>query len=280
MLGSFGSTYMKTLLLFAIIVSIAATGRAQPVIADSVVLSLFPIRWDFSFTADINTSDPNYEHMRLEWTDVIDKPIGRVTRTGLDYAIELACADTFIDSGLYIDQVSFSLDTVSSALRNLTIGMCPCGHEMFSYNGYGSFEADSVPFSLDSSGKRMSAILSDGLKHYYGISDHGQAWFQSYAANQSSGWVTTGGASPPLHSSVKEVLSKQPLFARLTSYSTQFYFQPSALATLAIFDLLGREVARIDVPSGAESAELNTSHLAPGLYIAQMGTQAVKFVVR
>lgn len=50
--------------------------------------------------------------------------------------------------------------------------------------------------------------------------------------------------------------------------------------SLVCFDLLGRECDRVAIPTGAESVEYNTSRLAPGIYFATFGGQAVKFVVR
>jgi len=49
--------------------------------------------------------------------------------------------------------------------------------------------------------------------------------------------------------------------------------------TLAIYDVLGREVKRIEIPSGASEYDLARKQFASGYYFAQLGNLNASFIV-
>ena len=96
------------------------------------------------------------------------------------------------------------------------------------------------------------------------------------------GWVTIGHGTPQASVSVLEAPPKTGLmWKQLSEDVTRFSFPASAdPAELRIFDLMGREIDRISIEPASQSMEYDTHRLLPGIYLASLGTHALKFVVR
>ena len=106
-----------------------------------------------------------------------------------------------------------------------------------------------------------------------------QYWGGNCGLTVHSRGVSFAGGQPSA-AVIRERFILSPCILRFQSGTTLTFNSRSNVAEIRIFDLLGRECDRVAIPAGAESVEYNTSRLAPGMYIAQLGQQAVKFVVR
>ena len=81
-------------------------------------------------------------------------------------------------------------------------------------------------------------------------------------------------------SAVQTNLSKFSVITSFPDHSTHFFFPSSDhLQHISICDILGREVKRIEIPSGVSEYRLQRDGFMSGYYFARLGSQSAKFFI-
>jgi hypothetical protein len=192
----------------------------------------------------------------------------------------------------YLWSVHFNIDTTTKMFRNFVLSssysnyISPC---VFNYGGYQSLSAlvDSLPYK-DSSGKLRAngaflITLNFTAKVDCASSPH--QGYTGYCENSEqvsdtisieiipNSYLDVTEARPSQENSAISIREQgSDLFVRVSDIRTDTH-------TLEIYDLLGRNATKVDIPSAAEFVELPTAPLPPGLYFARLGNQVAKFVV-
>ena len=224
-----------------------------------VLVSLLPIQWSMHW--DCNPSRGSASGI---WSGSIDT---NWLKAG---SCQVTTSGSSISFSFTFAPRSFGI-TVDTAIREIT------ALSIIESNNYSAFNAKveinkRVPYQETLA--RNSALITDDYSFTWSSAPDCQDLYGG------PGWIGLGGAAPPSTVSGQHVESVQRITALTFSNSTQFSFAASKESPfICIFDLLGREVARIDVPAGAESVEYNTSRLSPGIYFAVLGRDVVKFAV-
>lgn len=276
---------MKRAILFLIVsIGFIGSGHAQTK-ADTVLQSLLPIRWSFSFIADCHGQhdtvvpalwDDSLVSNQLSWADSIS-PWDTITTSwsgsilnaqvkGLEYNVPYFQSqwiwDLSIDTGIKkILELSFDWTGVAPLSGEFDVGKTD-----YKKSDSGKFEA----IANQDSGAALNDWSGSTLEGCFG--EH---------PSQITGWVSFGGISPP----AKVADSHSPEDKRITAvqlpdHVIRFFFSNySERGLLRFFDLMGRERDRIIVPLGSQSFDYRLTSLTPGMYFATLDGSAVKFIV-
>jgi hypothetical protein len=228
-----------------------------------------PIRWQFSRSCFILRQERyvgfsgSFGPQSLDWPD----DTCSITSNGDAVTVSVGHRSTSSSSG-YDHNLLISIDTAHHVVSKFVFRTSEYGDSAF------VLLKRSTPY-----------VISPGhRKALYEGGDFSFTWRSMCGISESpngSGWVSFGDTAQSLDlSAVKQSPTQwfsviNPLegirFFALTHAEQNF---------IHILDILGRECDRIAIPAGAESVDYNTSRLAPGIYLALLGRDVVKFLVR
>lgn len=232
---------MKVLfgLLYVGLLSSSAFAQTR---ADSLYHSLLPISWSITFH---NTAGSYWT-----WSGTLDSSMA-------DYPATLS-GDTVSVEHPY--RMICNIDTSQHLLRMF-----------FTQEQIGLFNIGPVSYVDTELHLRASAYCTNALAQPMPPGSGGVC---------DGGWVYIGGAKPQAWVS-RRIDRSSDLTMRQKERGIQFSFTEASAASVGndihIFDMIGHDVMRLEVPPGVHSFDLNTSSMVPGIYIAQFGTEAVTF---
>jgi hypothetical protein len=196
--------------------------------------------------------------------------------------------------------ISFILDTIGKRLLNFLFAFTedPFGGSAYGTHRRYSFSLTTINFQrkgdtsifVDESGKKCKDDLTDATWTYDNFfeTDH-----RSYIDDKSEldslindtskySFSLALVSQKPINSvsfskSINDCLT---IFNSLPNHSVHFSF-PAFVHTqpLFIYDIIGREVKRIEISSGVSEYSLSQGQLASGYYFARLGNLGAKFMV-
>lgn len=218
---------------------IAADTKAQ-LNPDSVVNSILPITWNISF-----------DNLDSVWQGSYDmQPDSVIFSYDSDYVF----------GNNWTWKITLIIDTIDHRISlNLWEGE------------WGQFTVSQVPYTKVGSKIQAAAYCTDAgnIPEPPGSPDF-----------CIGGWVTLGGATIPSSVLTMESIPPQNFTLRMLSdRTTLFSFCASDGNTIRLFDLLGRMRDEIPIEPQTTNIEYASNRLAPGMYIATLDGNAIKFIV-
>jgi hypothetical protein len=203
-----------------------------------------------------------------------------------------------IDSVSFVDGAfvaEFKIDSINKCFRNISfssyggtgVDSAPC----YQYNTPGYFAQFVVQLDSLSYKDSLGTLSAHGIfslnANFMGLVDCGtphQSWNGGCRDTKlvidtiSIEIVPNGYLSVSQTATIPETRSIEILDQGIES-SLGIFATSEYPRTLELYDLLGRNVALIQIPSSTEFIELPIASLPPGCYFAQLGDQVAKFVV-